>query len=254
MAIKKLSNFDLDDHNLTAIEESIIKTYKGQAEITLTNYNLDTAPEVKAGAVFDNNGAIFLTDSDITPNGYSGVSSSAFFYLYFDESAPQMLYSAITPIWSDPKQGWYNGNDRAFYKLYKDSGGTLYQLKELLAPKNNFYLSGSIEVGNNINVDGSIENDGDSNNEGIVKWRGYKNEPGSTIAFDFISTLVPNVGDRLPCFGWWFQGYMLGLYRATSNSINISGYTESGVSYDALISDTFVVVNGYQIMSNMEIL
>jgi hypothetical protein len=40
-------------------------------------------------------------------------------------------YSTTAPVWSPTKGGWYNGNNRAIAKLYRDSGG--YKNKEFLA-------------------------------------------------------------------------------------------------------------------------
>ena len=68
----------------------------------------------------------------MTPTGYAGITNSTTFYLYYDESASVFIYSNTAPTWSDVLQGWYNGNDRAFFSMYKDSGGTLYQSKSSL--------------------------------------------------------------------------------------------------------------------------
>jgi len=128
MSISKISDFAVGDIDLTAMMSTLNHAYKGQAQVTLSNYDNDSAPVVKVGSVFDNNGTQYaVTGSDETPTGYSGISNSTTFYLFFDESAEAFIYSETAPTWSDEFQGWYNGNDRALFSMYKDSGGTEYQ-------------------------------------------------------------------------------------------------------------------------------
>jgi len=128
-----ISQVNPTDFDYSKLSDAQTQTYKGKAEITISNYDNDSAPDVKVGSVFENNGTLFIVDSaDITPTGYSGISNSTTFYLYYDESAGTFIYSSTAPTWSDSKQGWYNGNDRAFFSMYKDSGGTLYQHKNII--------------------------------------------------------------------------------------------------------------------------
>ncbi len=133
MAVTLINNFGIGATDFTAMMATINKSYKGKSEITLSNYDNDLAPAVKVGSVFDCNGAIYLVETtDETPSGYSSISNSTMFYLVFDESALSFVYTETAPTWSDNLQGWYNGNDRYFFSMYKDSGGTLYKKKALL--------------------------------------------------------------------------------------------------------------------------
>lgn len=119
--------------NYEMMLESINKSYKGKADITIDEYDSTAAPDVKVGSVFDVNGAIFIVeDSDITPTGYAGISSSTTFYLYWDVDPGAFIYSETAPTWNDALQGWYNSDDRAFFSMFKDSGDTLYQDKLFL--------------------------------------------------------------------------------------------------------------------------
>ena len=130
MAITQLNTADFDYAMMLNV---INKSYKGKADITLSAFDTTAAPDVKVGSVFEDNGAIFIVDTaDITPTGYAGITNSTTFYLYYDESASVFIYSNTAPTWSDVLQGWYNGNDRAFFSIFKDSGGTLYQSKSKL--------------------------------------------------------------------------------------------------------------------------
>lgn len=127
MAVTQLNTANYD---YAMMLSTLNKSYKGKADITLSAYTTTAAPDVKVGSVFDCNGAIFIVDTtDITPTGYAGITNSTTFYLYWDEDPGAFIYSNTAPTWSDALQGWYNGNDRAFFSMYKDSGGTLYQNK-----------------------------------------------------------------------------------------------------------------------------
>lgn len=129
--------------------------YISQNDITITNYELDTAPQVTAGSVFSNNGTLFSNDALATPTGYAGISSSTEFFLYYDESGGVFIYAETAPTWSDAKQGWYNGNDRAFYSMFKDAGDTLYENKSLMINQSksqingDYVINGGIDVGSN---------------------------------------------------------------------------------------------------------
>jgi len=184
MSISKVSDFAVGDIDLTAKMSTLNHAYKGQAQVTLSNYDNDSAPVVKVGSVFDNNGTQYaVTGSDETPTGYSGISNSTTFYLYFDESAEAFIYSSTSPSWSDDLQGWYNGNDRALFSMYKDSGGTLYKHKNIITNNNirmkryslgvwdmdttNYIIYTLEELGidsvdNILNVNGIIYNDSDT--------------------------------------------------------------------------------------------
>lgn len=139
MSISKTNDYGIGDNNFTAFQNSLDTTRRGKSSIALSNYDNDSAPVVKVGSWFENNGALYeVVTSDESPTGYGGIAVSTEFYLYYDDSAGSFYYSATVPDWSDSKQGWYhptNTNDRALFYMFKDSGGTLYQYKSLVENK-----------------------------------------------------------------------------------------------------------------------
>lgn len=156
MAVTQLSQTPAGTTDFTLLKNEVTKNAKGVNTITLSEYDTDAAPDVKAGSVFENNGATFIVDtSDITPTGYSGISNSTTFYLYYDESAETFIYSATVPVWSDALQGYYNGNDRALFSMYKDSGGTLYEDKNLLLQQNNYQITDNLSIETSLKLSGS---------------------------------------------------------------------------------------------------
>jgi hypothetical protein len=130
MAITQINDYAEGDVNLTSLMETLDNAYIGKAEISISNYSGTGASVVEIGSRFENNGTLFEVETaDETPTGYAGISVSTTFYLYYDASGGVFIYAETVPTWSDALQGWYNGNDRAFFSMYKDSGGTLYENK-----------------------------------------------------------------------------------------------------------------------------
>jgi len=131
----------------TAQNELIQSALTGLFKVTLSEYDTDLAPAVKVGSVFNVGGTTYIVSTaDETPTGYSGITVSTTFYLYFDSSAGVFIYSATTPVWNDVYQGWYDGTDRALFSMYKDSGGTLYKGKVLLQELGHIYTK-SLKIG-----------------------------------------------------------------------------------------------------------
>ncbi len=225
MAVTKVSDFGIGDSNLTAMMASINKSYKGKSEITLSNYDNDTAPAVKVGSTFDCNGAIYLVEtSDETPSGYSGITNDTMFYLVFDVSALGFVYTETAPTWSDSKQGWYNGNDRYFFSMYKDSGGTLYQQKYLLSQQNNIYYTDIIKSEKGREVSQEIEVR-DVTGDSLYTTLSSILVKGSTvIASGFIAGDSGAGGTSNPVYINRIK------YLATSNTIEIHGHGPSFTS------------------------
>lgn len=120
-----------------AQNELIQSALTGLAKITLSNYDNDSAPAVKVGSIFNVGGTTYgVSTGDETPSGYAGIAVSTTFYLYFDAGTELFVYSSTAPTWNDVYQGWYNSNDRAFFRMYKDAGGTLYTAKSKLESVN----------------------------------------------------------------------------------------------------------------------
>jgi len=97
----------------------------GHIRCSLTNYDADTAPQLAAGSTVELNGSYHYAGSNEPITGTP--SSGNINYIYLDESAYTLSWSTTAPTWSDAKQGFYNGNDRAIGGCYYD--GTNYPLK-----------------------------------------------------------------------------------------------------------------------------
>jgi len=150
---------------LTEIVDNTGKSAKGKFEVTISEYDTTNAPVVKAGSVFENAGNVINVGIDTTPSGYSGISNSTSFYIVYDLSEEELIYSETAPTWSDDKQGWYNGDDRYLFSMYKDNGGTLYQNKRTMMSSMT-KLFRQISMDNGTNQDRTIDFASDAS----LKW------------------------------------------------------------------------------------
>jgi hypothetical protein len=230
MAITQLSQTPIGTTDFTQLKDEITKNAKGINPISLSNYDTDSAPVVKIGSVFENNGATFIVDSsDITPTGYGGIANSTTFYLYYDESANTFIYSATVPTWNDALQGSYNGNDRALFSMYKDSGGTLYKDKHRLE---------------------------DITKRNIITKYHNSSSTTSGAVFTALSGWVPTTGGYLPCEGQFqfattIKGTLMQIERNSSTSIQLKflNATTAVVSEQAVIDGNASAFAYIEIMS-----
>ena len=123
MSLLQKNSYGAGNTDLTNLFETVDMQRKGFiVEIDETN------KQVEQGAVMDINGGLYYTDADtdITDNGtaWSSISNSTFFYVYaVGGGTDEFQYSTSAPSFDSSKGGWYNGNNLAVCKGYKDSSG-----------------------------------------------------------------------------------------------------------------------------------
>ena len=225
MSVRQINTANYD---YAMMLEVINKSYKGKADITISEYDTTAAPSVQIGSVWEDNGAIFILETDdMTPTGYAGISSSTTFYLYYDESAEVFIYSETAPTWSDALQGWYNGNgnDRAFFSMYKDSGDMLYEDKAELANKSTNQLD-NLTVQDELDVVDKI-----TYSRRLITSTNYYEASSATenSIFDALKSFIPNVGDKMPVYGGFGAGYGISFVeRHAANTIILHSITGGG--------------------------
>ncbi len=231
MAITQLNTADFDYAMMLNV---INKSYKGKADITLSAFDTTAAPDVKVGSVWEDNGAIFILETaDLTPTGYAGITNSTTFYLYYDESAEVFIYSNTAPTWSDVLQGWYNSNDRAFFSMFKDSGGTLYQRKLKLEQQNNLEINGFIKYkGKSLDLTNIYDSSTGTEDD----------------LFQKLDSFIPNIGDVILLNGSisdssnvFATGYA---QRASANQIQISAGGDTSRILRAIVEGSADTVLG----------
>ncbi len=243
MAVRQINTADYDYAMMLNV---INKSYKGKADITLSAFDTTAAPDVKVGSVFEDNGAIFIVEtSDITPTGYAGITNSTTFYLYWDESGTAFIYSNTAPTWSDVLQGWYNGNDRAFFSMFKDSGGTLYENKSMLIQKSNTQKSGNANPILHIQDQKSNNTNGGTFTAGAWRTRDLGSIVINTIAGASLSSnqiTLPigtyKVNARAP--GYQVIGHKIKLRNITDGSDILIGSNCRNTTTDNVQTDSFI--------------
>lgn len=237
MAINQINTADFDYAMMLNV---INVSYKTQSDITISNYDNDAAPQVTAGSIFANNGAIFENTTLATPTNYAGISNSTIFYLYYDESEGEFTYAETVPAWSDAKQDWYNGNDRAFFIMFKDSGGTLYENKMFI--KNIPKLSKQI-----LHIQDQKPNNTEGGTFNLGAWRTRtlntiltNNIIGASLSSDQITLLagIYKINARAP--GYQVTRHKAKLRNITDGTDDIIGSNAVSVSADNGYSDSIV--------------
>lgn len=110
----------------------VSKKIKGYQAISLTHFSDALEPSITAGSELEVDGTFyeFAIDEAAVAGGWGAIAVSTAVYMYLVPAGAlhTWIYSATAPTWDIAKQGWYNGNNRAFGGLYKDAGGN-YTLK-----------------------------------------------------------------------------------------------------------------------------
>jgi hypothetical protein len=91
--------------------------------LSLTNLDNSSVPKVQAGSVFGVNGGLFYVP-DGADEAISGSPATGQNYVYAvpNDGGATFQYSAVKPVWSATKGGWYNGNNRAVAAFNYASG------------------------------------------------------------------------------------------------------------------------------------
>jgi len=106
MAGSKVSNFAIGDSNIQSVMLTLDKTFKGQHQVSLTNYSTTAESQVAAGSVIEIGGALYKFDSN---ESITGSPSDGTVYIMAVPSGDSVTcaYTDTAPTWSDSKQGWY---------------------------------------------------------------------------------------------------------------------------------------------------
>lgn len=121
--INKYAN---DNSNILAVQDTLDKTFFAKIDsISLTNYNNSTIPQIAAGSVVSNNGALYEFTSNESISTTDPVTSSTvadgwvFVCLIpnLGSGTITAAFTATAPTWSDSKQGWYLTGAYANYRV-----------------------------------------------------------------------------------------------------------------------------------------
>lgn len=98
----------------------------GYEASAITENATDSEPVVEDGSKIEISNEIYSFTGNESITGWSGISNSTQAYIYFVPagSACTVIFSATAPTWDTAKNGWYNGNNRAIWAVYRDSSGS----------------------------------------------------------------------------------------------------------------------------------
>jgi hypothetical protein len=103
----------------------VSKKIKGYQSVSLTHFSDLLEPSIAAGSEIEVGGTFyeFPTDETAVAGGWAGIATASVVYMYVVPAgaAHTWIYSTTAPTWDTAKQGWYNGNNRCFGKLFKDA-------------------------------------------------------------------------------------------------------------------------------------
>ncbi len=127
---------DIDPDN-TAWQENLSKVSKisrglGLMICRLTNMANESEPQVAEGTRFELNSVLFECNDDEPITGWASIPVSTICYVYAvpGVTVPSFEYSTVEPTFDVAKGGWYNGANRALFRLYKTATST-YAYKQV---------------------------------------------------------------------------------------------------------------------------
>jgi hypothetical protein len=158
-------------------------TQRGHSRVGLDSYaDGSTAPEVVTGSEFEIDGDIVrVITANEAISGVGAIANSNDIYVYYDPTAEEFVASTTAPTFSVSLGGWYNGSDRALFKMYKDSSGD-YVERNILEDFENKEQIGNKKINGGLIVSGISSIPEFSGGLSHVDIRGTYSTFGSTTA------------------------------------------------------------------------
>lgn len=152
--------------SVTALESQRL----GHISMSWNNWTTNTEPTITKGSKIEISGSLFNfpADEDMDPGAnWAGFGNDTIVYCKLTVSGTSCtsVLTATAPTWNDEKQGWYDGADRYYGVIYKDSGGN-YTQKTILLNEELGYTNGGLSVMNSANEDKYIRLASDA----AIKW------------------------------------------------------------------------------------
>jgi hypothetical protein len=119
-----------------ALLAKLTKVSGGMMLSRLTNFENTDEPQVADGSRFEINGSYYEVTSNESITGWAGISVSSVVYIYAvpDGATSSWIFSITAPTYDTAKGGWFNGANRACWRLFKDASGLYTNKQELDNP------------------------------------------------------------------------------------------------------------------------
>jgi len=142
----------------------------GYSAANISNYDNTSEPKVQAGSVIEISQELYEFSSEESITGWSGIANATQAYIYFVPAGTSctVIFSSTTPTWSNAKNGWYNGNNRAEWAVYR-TNSTTYSNKYRLSNQSinrqgDQYNLGALDVTGAITTDVGVDSITDGTN------------------------------------------------------------------------------------------
>jgi len=104
----------------------------GNQGLNISNYNNDLEPEILTNSFFEANGHFYNVTADTPVTGWSGIANESIVWLEFNYGL--QIFDWATPAYAafdSERAGYYDGDNRLFFQLYKDITGNWTQKARL---------------------------------------------------------------------------------------------------------------------------
>lgn len=131
--VNEYSNITQTD--IDSMQETLDAQRRGYHQVTLTEMDTTTIPQVAAGSMVEVGGSLYEAGS---AESISGSASSGINYIYLVPGTDIVTptWTTTAPTWSDAKQGWYGTGGSAGYRYIEFSvdydGASSYDEKRFL--------------------------------------------------------------------------------------------------------------------------
>lgn len=140
----EIVSYYTDITDLTTVLNSLGLQRRGFINITLTNWGTTGVPQIKAGSVVENDGSLFVFNSDTTilgtaPDGVVSIKLVVATGPNPEDTTVTPTWTNITPVWNEEKQGYYEGASERVIAGATQSGAT-YTDKYILRRREDYFL------------------------------------------------------------------------------------------------------------------
>jgi hypothetical protein len=92
-----------------------------------------TIPIIKSGSVFEMSGSYYQSTSDETPTEWPNIATGNIVFIYAlpGTDSASFFFSITEPVYDSGKRGWYDGANRALWKMFKDTTTNAVALQQL---------------------------------------------------------------------------------------------------------------------------
>ena len=119
----------------------------GYVEVSLTNHDNTSEPAIAAGSRLEISQEGYSNSIEEAITGWGAISNDTQAYIKLVPSGAEAdpEFTDVVPTFNEAKAGWYDGNDRYIFSVYK-TDATTYTDKLLLKNRHNYNFSEKVHI------------------------------------------------------------------------------------------------------------